>query len=138
MRIAEVSARCGVSADTLRYYERIGLLRHVGRNAAGIREYSEANCATVMFLKCMRAAGMSIESLGEYIDLFEQGDSTLMQRKALLEEQRELMRARIADMQAGLDRLDYKIENYESVIVAAEKRMISTDEEINEVAAHCA
>lgn len=125
MKIAEVSKLCGVSADTLRYYERAGLLRHIPRNASGIRDYNEANIATVRFVKCMRSAGVSIEALIEYMDLFDQGDSTLSLRKALLEEQRDLIAARVADIQAGLDRLDFKIANYETLIVAAEEKMRS-------------
>ena len=74
MKIAEVSKRYGVSTDTLRYYERIGLLRHVPRNKSGIRDYDEASCNAVEFVKCMRDAGMSIESLVEYMELLEQGD----------------------------------------------------------------
>lgn len=123
MKIAEVSKRYGVSADTLRYYERIGLLRHVPRTESGIRDYTEANCNTVEFLKCMRAAGVSVEALVEYMDLFDEGDATALARKALLEEQRELMRRRIADLQAGLDRLDFKIANYETVVLKAEESM---------------
>ncbi len=123
MKIAEVSKRYDISADTLRYYERVGLLRNVARNASGIREYNETNCNAVDFVKCMRGAGVSIEALIEYMDLFEEGEHTAAARKALLEEQRELVRSRIADLQAGLDRLDYKIAHYESVILEAEKGM---------------
>lgn len=121
MKIAEVSKRYDISADTLRYYERVGLLRNVARNASGIREYNETNCNAVEFVKCMRGAGVSIEALIEYMDLFEEGEHTAAARKTLLEEQRELVRSRIADLQAGLDRLDYKIVHYESVILEAEK-----------------
>ena len=120
MKIAEVSKRYDISADTLRY-ERVGLLRNVARNASGIREYNETNCNAVEFVKCMRGAGVSIEALIEYMDLFEEGEHTAAARKTLLEEQRELVRSRIADLQAGLDRLDYKIAHYESVILEAEK-----------------
>lgn len=81
MKIAEVSKRYGVSTDTLRYYERIGLLRHVPRNKSGIRDYDEASCNAVEFVKCMRDAGMSIESLVEYMELLEQGDETTAARK---------------------------------------------------------
>ncbi len=123
MKIAEVSKLYDISADTLRYYERIGLLRHVPRNASGIRDYNETNCKTIQFLKCMRGAGVSIEALYEYMDLFDEGEHTAAARKALLEEQRELVRKRIAEMQAGLDRLDYKIANYEQTILASEKAM---------------
>lgn len=76
MKIAEVSKRYDISADTPRYYERVGLLRHVPRNASGIRDYDETSCKAVEFLKCMRSAGVSIEALIEYMDLFDEGDQT--------------------------------------------------------------
>ena len=123
MKIAEVSKQSGLSADTLRYYERIGLLAGITRNASGIRDYSEQDYARVQFVKCMRGAGVSIEALIEYMDLFEQGDGTIEARKTLLEEQRDLVQARITEMQAGLDRLNYKIDNYEQTIQQAEKKL---------------
>ena len=123
MKIAEVSKRYDISADTLRYYERVGLITGVARDASGIRNYSEEDCSRIAFIKCMRGANVSIEALIEYMQLFEQGDATLGARKELLEEQRDLVRERIAEMQAGLDRLDYKIAHYEDLIVAAEKAM---------------
>lgn len=121
MRIAEVSKKYDISADTLRYYERIGLLEHVRRNESGIRDYSDADCARIQFIKCMRGANVSIEALIEYMQLFAEGDSTVAARKALLEEQRDLVQERINEMQAGLDRLNYKIENYDSIIRQAEQ-----------------
>lgn len=123
MKIAEVSKEYGLSVDTLRYYERIGLLPNVTRTASGIRDYSEQDCARVQFVKCMRAASVSIEALIEYMALMDEGDATLEARKALLEEQRELVRGRIAEMQAGLDRLDYKIDNYEQTIRQCERQL---------------
>ena len=111
MKIAEVSKEYGLSADTLRYYERIGLLPNVTRTASGIRDYSEQDCARVQFVKCMRAASVSIEALIEYMALYDQGDSTLEARKTLLEEQRALVEQRIAEMQDGLARLHFKIAN---------------------------
>lgn len=127
MKIAEVSKEYGLSADTLRYYERIGLLPDVTRTASGIRDYSEQDCARVQFVKCMRGANVSIEALIEYMALFEQGDETLEARKAILEEQRDLVQARIAEMQAGLDRLNYKIDNYEQTIRQSEKKLRGTE-----------
>lgn len=127
MKIAEVSKEYGLSADTLRYYERIGLLPDVTRTASGIRDYSEQDCARVQFVKCMRGASVSIEALIEYMALFEQGDETLEARKAILEEQRDLVEARIAEMQAGLDRLNYKIDNYEQIMHQSEKELRGTE-----------
>ena len=123
MKIAEVSKEYGLSADTLRYSERIGLLPNVTRTASGIRDYSEQDCARVQFAKCMRAASVSIEALIEYMALYDQGDSTLEARKTLLEEQRALVERRIAEMQAGLDRLNFKIDNYDKTIHDCEKKL---------------
>ena len=74
MTIAQVSQKYGVSADTLRYYERIGLLPPVGRTKSGIRDYTEEDCNWVNFIKCMRGAGLPVETLIEYVGLFGQGD----------------------------------------------------------------
>lgn len=123
MRIAEVSKRLGISADTLRYYERIGLLRPVRRNESGVRDYGEQDLARIRFVKCMRDANVSIEALIEYMELFEGGDATLEARKAILEEERDKVRERMTEMQAGLDRLDYKIAHYEDLIIESKKKM---------------
>ena len=128
MKIAEVSKEYGLSADTLRYYERIGLLPNVTRTASGIRDYSEQDCARVQFVKCMRAASVSIEALIEYMDLFEQDGDTTAQRKAILETQRDLLKQRIAAMQEGLDRLDKKIEGYDTLMLDAERRMRAAED----------
>lgn len=116
MRIAEVVDEYGISADTLRYYERIGLLRPVRRNESGIRDYGEEDCARISFIKCMRGANVSIEALIEYMQLFEEGDATLEARKQILIEQRDEARRRLERIQAGLERLDYKIAHYDELI----------------------
>jgi DNA-binding transcriptional MerR regulator len=112
MKIAEVSSKYDISADTLRYYERIGLLPTVTRDSSGNRDYSEVDCNWVTFIKCMRHAGLSIEALIEYVEMFQQGDSTLEARKELLLEQRAQLRQRIGELQDTLSYLDKKIENY--------------------------
>ena len=123
MTIAQVSQKYGVSADTLRYYERIGLLPPVGRTKSGIRDYTEEDCNWVNFIKCMRSAGLPVETLIEYVGLFGQGDEPIPARKELLMEQRRQLAARIGEMQAVLDRLDKKIEGYESHLLKAERSL---------------
>ena len=123
MFIAEVSETFGISQDTLRYYERIGLIPHVTRNKSGIRDYTEHDCKWVEFIKCMRNAGLPIEVLIEYVALFQQGSETVAARKELLIEQRKQLKAKMDDMQKTLDRLDYKIATYEQGIAAAEKNL---------------
>jgi len=122
MKIAEVSERYGISLDTLRYYERIGLIPPVNRNKSGIRDYSEIDLKRVEFIKCMRSAGLPIEVLVEYIGLVQQGDQTIEARKEILNEQREQLVARIKEMQKTIDILDYKIEVYENAVLKKRKK----------------
>ncbi|GIM28341.1 MerR family transcriptional regulator [Clostridium polyendosporum] len=123
MTIAEVSKKFDLSQDTLRYYERIGLIPSVKRNKSGIREYTEEDCMWVNFIKCMRSAGLPIEVLIEYVTLVQQGDETIETRKEILIEQRKDLIARMEDMKKTLGRLDYKIVRYEQLIVEKEKTL---------------
>ena len=123
MTIAEVSRKYDISADTLRYYERIGLILPVPRTRGGLRDYGEESCGWIQLMKCMRAAGVQIEALIEYVDLFQQGDATLDARKALLVEQRDQLVSRMAEMQASLDLLNQKIDRYEQGMMTAEQQL---------------
>lgn len=123
MTIAEVSKRYDISADTLRYYERIGLIPRVTRNKSGIRDYSEKDCSWVNFIKCMRSAGIQIEALIEYVELFQQGEETAIARKCILMEQKQILVERIESMQQTLEYLNYKIENYDQIIKPIEEKL---------------
>ena len=133
MKIAEVSEKFGLSADTLRYYERIGLIRTVNRTASGIRDYNEIDLRRVEFIKCMRAAGLPIDVLIDYVGLVQQGDGTIEARKEILKAQREQLAARMSEMQKTLDLLDRKIEGYENALLKKEKAMLQTEDHILEV-----
>ena len=113
MTIAEASRKYGLSPDTLRYYERIGLLPPVPRNKSGIRDYDEESCRWIELKRCMRKAGVQIGALIEYVALYRQGADTAEARKNILIEQRERLLERMADMQQSLDRLNQKIEQYD-------------------------
>jgi DNA-binding transcriptional MerR regulator len=128
MKIAEVSEKFGLSPDTLRYYERIGLLPTVTRTENGIRDFSELDIRRVEFIRCMRSAGLPIEVLIDYMQLIEQGDSTIEARKEILVEQRDLLASRIAEMQKTLDLLNHKIEVYEKAILTREKEIVQMEE----------
>lgn len=128
MKIAEVSEQYKISTDTLRYYERVGLIPPVNRNESGIRDYNELDLRRVDFIKCMRSAGLPIEVLIEYVALVQQGDKTIEARKEILVEQREQLIARMNEMQKTLDILDHKIEVYEKAVLKKEKAMIQAEE----------
>jgi DNA-binding transcriptional MerR regulator len=128
MKIAEVSEQYGLSSDTLRYYERVGLIPPVHRNESGIRDYNELDLRRVDFIKCMRSAGLPIEVLIEYVGLVQQGDITIEARKDILIEQREILVTKMKEMQKTLDVLDHKIEVYEKAVLKKEKQMIRIEE----------
>ena len=123
MTIAEVAKRFKLTTDTLRYYEKVGLVPRVQRSANGIRNYDEEDCNWVEFIKCMRDSGLSIATLVRYVKLFQDGDETRGERKSLLIEERQKLTMRMKDMQATLDRLNKKIERYESGVVEAENEL---------------
>ena len=133
MKIAEVSERFGISSDTLRYYERIGLIRPVHRNESGMRDYNELDLRQVDFIKCMRSAGLPIEVLIEYVGLVQQGDRTIETRREILKEQRELLAARMQEMQKTLDILDHKIDVYENAVLQKEKAIVQSEDQALEI-----
>ncbi|MBC2579139.1 MerR family transcriptional regulator [Clostridium sp. DJ247] len=123
MTIGEVSKKFDISIDTLRYYERVGLIPSVKRNTNGVRDYTEKDCGWINFIKCMRTAGLSIEVLIEYVTMFQQGSSTILTRKNLLIEQRNQLAEKIEEMKKILERLDNKIEGYEERVAKYEEKL---------------
>lgn len=123
MIISEVCEKFGVSPDTLRYYERIGLIPPINRNKSGLREYTEQDCQWIQVILFMRDAGMSIELLLEYVNLVHQGDEAMQTRKELLIEQRDQLVARIEELQKTLKLLNRKIDSYEQSVVPNEKKL---------------
>ena len=124
MTIAEVSKRYEIPVDTLRYYERIGLLPPVNRAKSGFRDYTEGDCQWVSFIKCMRAAGIPVEALIDYVTLFQQGDSTREARRQILVEQKELLQGRVDEQLRTLEYLERKIQSYDQWNPGAEERLL--------------
>lgn len=123
MTIAEVSQKCGVSPDTLRYYEKEGLIPYISRTEGGVRNYTQEDCARIGFVKCMRSAGLSIEILKKYFELFARGKRTLKARRDLLALEREKLKVHLAELQDTLNRLDYKISVYDKALKSKTKEL---------------
>jgi DNA-binding transcriptional MerR regulator len=114
MTIKEVSEKFNITSDTLRYYERVGLIRPIKKNSSGIRNYDKRDLQRIEFVKCMRSADLPIEVLLKYIKLYEVGDETVGERRNLLDEQRKIVKQKIVEMQNALDKLNIKIEMYDN------------------------
>lgn len=123
MNITEVSKKYDIPVDTLRYYERIGLIPPVTRDKNGYRNYTEYDCNWVYFAKVMRNAGISVESMIEYVSLFMQGGDTKDIRKQILIDQKEQLEKRISELQETLGYLKHKIDVYESHIIKYEEQL---------------
>lgn len=116
MTIKEVSQKYNISQDTLRYYERVGMIPKVTRTASGIRDYQESDLSWVELVICMRSAGLPVEALIEYVELYQQGDQTFSARLELLQEQRRNLEEQQKQLEAAISKLDYKITRYEVAV----------------------
>jgi len=121
LTITQVAAKYNINTDTVRYYERIGLMPKVPRQKNGNRYYPESLQHWLEMLVCLRHSGVSVEVLHDYTELILQGDSTLETRKELLKEQVQVLLKRQADLQRSIERLQHKISLYESGEIKEEK-----------------
>jgi len=116
MTIKEVSEKYGITQDTLRYYERIGMIPAVGRTSGGIRCYQESDLGWVELAICMRNAGLPVEAMIEYVQLYQQGDSTLEARLELLQDQLDVLKEQQKRTQETIERLEHKISRYKKAV----------------------
>lgn len=125
MTIREVSGKFGITQDTLRYYEKAGIIPKISRTPGGARDYRPEDLEWIEHVVCLRSAGMPVESLVEYLRLSQQGDETFPERLELLKEQRQNLKKQQKKLQDAMDRLDYKISRYQA---AVETGRLSWDE----------
>ena len=116
MTIKEVCEKYDITPDTLRYYERVGVIPEVSRTKGGIRDFSDEDIKWVENAICMRSAGIPVEMLIEYVRLFKEGDETIQARRDILAEAREEIQKQLDKYQATMDRLNYKISRYDEAI----------------------
>ncbi|WP_282927992.1 MerR family transcriptional regulator [Megamonas funiformis] len=128
MTIKEVSQKYDLSPDTIRYYERIGLIPPVPRKPNGIRDFDQESCNWIEFVRCLRDAGVQIEALIDYVHLFYQ-EGTAEARKAILVEQRDRLQKQIDTMNLVIERLNKKVDRYEEIIIPAEKKLLNKKRE---------
>ena len=120
--IQEVCRKTGLSAHTLRYYEKEGLLTGISRSAGGFRQYSDADLERLGLICCLKNTGMSLEEIARFVQLARQGDDTLRERVALLREHQERMTARMAEMQRYMDKLTWKLNYFSGKLQEYEER----------------
>lgn len=123
MNIKEASEKTGVSSATIRYYEKETLIPAIDRSQAGNREIDERIIRRINFVKQMRAAGMSIENLRRYIQLFDNQEDNTKEQIALLNEQMAEMEEKRDDLQAAIDHLHFKLNHFYDHVQASEEEL---------------
>lgn len=123
MNIAKVAKQFNLTSATLRYYEQLGLIPPVTRDEKGDRKYSKEDLKWIEFIKCMRSAGLTIEALMEYTSLFSKGEESLEERKSILIEEREKLIIRRREIDETIQRLDYKIKDYDGKLRVSEANL---------------
>lgn len=129
MNIKEASDQTGVPAATIRYYEKEGLIPDIDRSPAGVREIDDRIIRRINFAKQMRGAGMSIEALRRYIQLFDAQENNLAEQKVLLQEQLAIMEEKRDDLQAAIDHLQWKLTHFDDHMVATEEELRNLEKE---------
>ena len=112
--IGEMAKKMNLSPSTLRYYDKEGLLPFVERSGGGIRMFKDSDLEWLSIIECLKKSGMAIKDIKKFIDWCMEGDSTIEQRLDLIDRQRELVLAQIAQMQETLSVLNYKHWYYET------------------------
>lgn len=106
--IGEVVEQTGLSAHTLRYYEKEGLLPFVTKNSSGHRVYAKSDLQWLSMIECLKDSGLQIKEIRQYIEWFRQGDSTLQQRLELFQNRRKALEAEIARLQTVMNKITFK------------------------------
>ena len=116
MTIKQVCQSYGLTQDTLRYYEKIGVIPPVHRSASGIRDYDEHDLGWVENAVCLRNAGVPVESIAEYVKLYQAGDETFAARRDLLSHVLADLTEQRSQMDAAIQKLTYKVSRYEAAV----------------------
>ena len=114
MNIKSASDLLGISTDTIRYYERVGLVPPITRTATGIRDFQDQDIEVLEFIKCFRSAGVSVDSLVDYMSLYQKGDETREERLGILEDEKKKLEERLSQLRVALNRLNHKIKLYKA------------------------
>lgn len=123
MNIKEASEQTGVSSAAIRYYEKESLIPPIDRTEVGNRDIDARILRRIRFVTQMRSAGMSIESLRRYIQLFDAQEDNTKEQKAILTEQLAVMEEKRDDLQAAIDHLNYKLNHYDDHMVTTESEL---------------
>jgi DNA-binding transcriptional MerR regulator len=116
--ISEIAGKLGLTASTLRYYDKEGLLPFIDRSPSGIRLFSDEDLASLKMVECLKATSMPVKDIKQFIDWCADGDDTLQKRRDMFYARKKVVEAQIEALQKTLDTINYKCWYYDTAIEA--------------------
>lgn len=123
--IAQAAEKSGLSAHTLRFYDKEGLLPYVDRSPSGIRKFKDSDFEWLHVITCMKSTGMPIKKIKEFVDLCMKGDSTLEARLEIIRNHKKDVEKQMSELQKHLETIDYKLGYYEKALEAGSEAVHS-------------
>lgn len=134
--IGQVAQKMGLTAHTLRFYDKEGLLPNVRKNSAGIRRFTEEDLGWLAVLECLKSTGLQLKEIKHYLDLCRQGDDSLQERMQIFLRQKERIQQQINELQQNMKKIDFKIKYYEEAIKSGEKNVYACNPALREEKDH--
>ena len=128
--IGQVSKKTGLGVHTLRYYEKEGLLPFVSKTSSGLRTYSDNDLGWIKMIECLKATGMPLKGIKQYIDWFIEGDSTLTKRLEMFEKQKQNLENQLSQIQNNMQMIDYKIKKKKKAVQLGSLQRANQDKEL--------
>ena len=128
--IGQAAQMTGLTAHTLRYYEKEGLLPFVKKSGSGLRVFSDNDIGWLQMIECLKGVGMPLKGIKQYIDWFIEGDSTLEKRLQMFKEQKANLEAQMAQLQKHMNKINYKINLYSKAVEEGSLALVQNDPEL--------
>lgn len=127
--ISEAAERCGLTAHTLRYYDKEGLLPYVDRAPSGTRLFKESDFGWLNTINCLKDTGMPIKKIKQFIDLSMEGDKHLDKRLAIMRAHKEDVERQLAELMDHMDTINFKLWYYEKTVAAGTELIFQSPED---------
>ncbi len=130
--IGQAAKKMGLTTHTLRYYEKEGLLPFVRKTSSGLRVFSEADLEWLVIIECLKGTGLQIKDIKQYIDWFQEGNSTLQQRLDMFKRQKQKLKSEMEKLNEHMEKINFKIAYYEDAVAHGDTNVFERNKRLSE------
>lgn len=130
--IGQVAKKVGLTAHTLRYYEKEGLMPFVRKSGSGLRVYAETDIEWLMLIECLKGTGMPLKDIKQYIDWIQEGDATLEKRREMFIKQKVKLEQQMQQLKEYMAKINYKIDYYDEIIANGSEGIFERNKKLAE------